>query len=396
VSAAPAFDQAKTEQCMAGALLSKVTASSYDSFASYSNRALQTYRQLSKRELDCIYDADSLLKATNSNETPQAILDRVSRFPGLDGKQKENVIDIMGLRTRTVGEAYEIFKRNFEYLFWADHSSTHAKEIVQVSRTLWKDAPPSIKNYFFDVLSSNEWRTRIEQAILIHDSRMAESRELHSELCLDADPSEFPSDWSARDRDVTSILAMLHSKSTVPYSILPKWPEYLENTILPRLVKGGQLSESRAEEITKTVQSLSADEIQKMSLAASWIRVADANRPIGTQLKNSIGQKYVLTSSGRDVRLQTPRGKIKVPPGQDVFDYGQIAIRNLVLSENSSGKLMATFRLRVPEPLRSQLRSELSDQSATSWQAKAISEAIKSIMGDFPPELLKKITIEVE
>ncbi len=382
----------------------------YGKFSAYLERGYATYLRLSRKARACIAEFDVELATLPKETSTVELRERLAAAPGLSVEDRADLFEILGLGEAVVGAALEKYRRNYQYLFWSDHSIRHMLEIVERSRELSVSSPKAFRAYFAPAFENPAWREYIDRAIRLHDSRMSVGRTQHAEELLDWDEATFPAHWDTQAKVTASVLAMLHSKSTVPYALLANWKTVLVEEILPKLVREGELTEMKARTIRTALDRIDTDTMAK---AASWIRIADAARPIGSELRNSMGQSFVLSKDERNAFLRTPKGDAPIPRSQFAIAYGQLALGNFRLRAASHGKLVIEFPFLIQGPYRKVLRRDLArfdvirslvggtagrDLEGLGYgrEARAVAEILASILGDFPPELLAKMRLELK
>ncbi len=382
----------------------------YDAFSAYPKAAYATYVKLSSSQREAIREFEIDLITESPSAPVESIRRKLSEFKGLGETERREVFTLLGLGEANVGDALEVYRKKLQYLFWSDHSSQHMWEILDRSRTLSNTAPPSFLNYFSPTLFDSKWSERIDRAIRLHDSRMSFSRAQHAELLLDWKDGNFPEHWTDFEKATASLLAMLHSKSTVSYAKLPKWKEIVTQEIIPKLLEVGQITPVRVAAIQKALPFISTDD---MARAAAWLRVVDSVRPIGSELRNSIGQSIHLSADGREVLLRTPIGEVPAMRSQFSVNYGQLAIGDLALKTMKDGVLLIHFPIRLRGEIRTKVVAELSRldirgallkgnlkeairTANLGRESSAIAEMVGSIVGDFPPDLLATMRLEIK
>ena len=382
----------------------------YQTFAAFIESGYGNFLRLGKLERETIARLEYDLVSAPAGTSTAVFRKRLDEIPGLSDETRRAVYETLGLGEATTGGALEVYRKNYQYVFWSDHSARHMLEIVARSRELSTESPRVFLNYFSPTLDDPEWIELIDRAIHLHDSRMSVSRAQHAELLLDFDDATFPAKWSVQKKATAAILAMLHSKSTVPYASLGGWKSVVADDLLPKLVRDGLLSPEKAAIIDAALAGIDAAD---MARAAAWIRIADAARPIGGELRNSVGHAFGLTADERNAFLRTPKGDIPIPRSQYPVAYGQLALGNFRIKTGSGGKFILEFPFLIKGPYAETLRRDLerydvvksllagtakADLKALGYgrEAGAVAEILTSIVGDFPPELLRKIRVELK
>lgn len=346
-------------------------------------------------------------------EVAETIRRRIREESGLAATEKADLERRYGLGKATLPEIVDEYQRGFEFFFWTDHSETHMLETLATAERMKLRSPAGFIRYFEPTLGDPAWSRRIDWAIRLHDSRMLGSRKLHPELLLALDGSFFPAAWTARERTLVALLGLLHSKSSVPYAELARWPIFVRERTLPKLVDRGLLSPARAEEIAGVLGSLTAEEIGDTARAASWIRIVDANRPIGDGLRNSSGFPFRLAADERTIIVETTVGSLNLIPAQFYVIYGQLALKNFRLADAPNGRLRAIFPLRISGPIAGEVRAYFRRHPVMRWLREGTIDAeieaqagnpplhsvlftIRSILGDFPPDLLNRMDLGID
>jgi hypothetical protein len=382
----------------------------YGQFRAYLEVGYENLERLTPGERAGITGLENELATLPPATSTAGLRARLASFPGLSAGERRKVAAILGLNEATLGAALEKYRANYQYVFWSDHSVRHMLEVIERSRELSVSSPPAFLAYFAPALENPQWQTRIDRAIRLHDSRMAVSRAEHAEALLDWDDATFPAHWSEEAKAAASILAMLHSKSTVPYAELPRWRSVVTEEILPKLLRAGMIGEEKATLIRTAIGKIDAETMAK---AAAWLRIADAARPIGGELRNSAGDSFVLSDDARAVFLRTAKGDLPVPRSQFAADYGQLALGNFRIRSARGGRFKIIFPFRIKGAFGGSLRRELARFDAIGGllagtaeedlkalrlgpEANAVAGILTSILGDFPPELLKKMELELK
>ncbi len=382
----------------------------YEEFRRLNEDAYETYFRLSANQRKVVAEFEGKLNRLPANTSTESLRSEIGAYPGFSTEERRQLVKVLGLGESTAREAVDRYRKNYQYLFWSDHSVRHMLEVIERSRELSVTSPTAFLDYFAEILKNPEWQHYIDHAIRLHDSRMSVNRASHAELLLAWDDATFPAHWSPKAKVTASVLAMLHSKSTIPYASLSEWKRVLREELLPKMVRDGSLTEEKATVIRETIETIDS---KSMALAATWVRISDAARPMGTELRNSLGQAFALSEDESRVVLLTPKGKLTVQGPQSVVNFGQLAIGNFRLVERSGGKFTIEFPYRLAGANAASVRKELEgfdfvgtildgtthvvvETHLFSPEAKAIAETVISIIGDFPADLLKKMNFELK
>jgi hypothetical protein len=156
------------------------------------------------------------------------------------------------------------------------------------------------------------------------------------------------------------------------------------------------------------LKNLSADDKNKIANAAAWIRMADADRPIGTKLRNSIGDPFLTENGGVYIRHENKNYLVSAEQKKEL--YGAVVLNNLQVAHLKDGTFAAQFTTQLPAAELAHVQTELRTQPLLEWvrdgtwkkntqtlktdpETRSIAYVLCSILADFPPNSFKAIEL---
>jgi hypothetical protein len=367
----------------------------YHNFYSITEHAKDNYLSMSANERDLLQKLD--LPGTDLQKRNE-IFSTIEQSKVLSPAEKTHLIDLFQLNeSASETNALDTYRKNYEYFFWTDHSETHLSDVLAKSKEHEQTWPEGFRKPYEEVLESPLWRARIKKAIYMHDALMSGGRAGHAEFLLRLNPKFFALGTTLDEMHYASLLAFLHSKSLIPYSDLPHWAEVLEQKSFPEIDPWKQW-----------LKNLSADDKNKIANAAAWIRMADADRPIGTKLRNSIGDPFLTENGGVYIRHENKNYLVSAEQKKEL--YGAVVLNNLQVAHLKDGTFAAQFTTQLPAAELAHVQTELRTQPLLEWvrdgtwkkntqtlktdpETRSIAYVLCSILADFPPNSFKAIEL---